>query len=110
MIEKKSITSEDEGFEKICDRLAKLLIRKNKQYGQAYITSANILKILYPGGIQIIDYEEVLLIVRICDKLSRITSPFRVLEDESPFQDIAGYGILGQQRWEQRRHEDVEKT
>lgn len=84
-----------------CQNLGELLERKNKQYGAAFRTTAEILSILFPNGIPIHEYKNVLLITRVCDKLGRLASPHKNLEDESPWLDIAGYGVIGTTFWEE---------
>ena len=49
---------------------------------------------MYPKGIQPEQYKDMLAITRIADKLFRIATKKDAF-GESPFKDIAGYGILG---------------
>jgi hypothetical protein len=74
--------------------LGSLLEEKNKAYGSAFSKSSEILKILYPNGIQPDQYTDLLLITRILDKLFRIATDKSAFNEE-PWKDIAGYGILG---------------
>ena len=53
-----------------------------------------LLKVLYPNGVQPEQYKDMLATVRIVDKLFRIATKKDAF-GESPFKDIAGYGILG---------------
>jgi len=83
------------------ERLAKLgrqigmiVAEKNIAYGDAVTVTTEILKKLYPDGITPKQYQDVFLVVRIVDKLCRIANKKGAF-DESPFMDIAGYGILG---------------
>ena len=57
------------------------------------------MKILYPNGISSDQLEDALAIVRILDKLFRIATDKDAL-GESPYRDIAGYGLLGAARSE----------
>lgn len=80
-------------FLEIATNLATLLKSKNEQYGSAYNSAPEILKILYPNGVMPKDYSSLLYITRVLDKLQRIaTNNANDLED--PFKDIAGYSIL----------------
>lgn len=78
--------------------IGELVESKQVQYGNSAAKSAKILEILYPDGIPVHAYDRALLMVRIFDKMSRISQqgPDRKdLGGESPFMDIAGYALLG---------------
>lgn len=81
-------------FEKIGTEIGKLVDLKNRAYGSSFEKSEQILKVLYPNGVEPSQYKDMLAITRIVDKLFRIASQKEAF-DESPFKDIAGYGILG---------------
>lgn len=81
-------------FEKIGTEIGQLVDQKNAAYGSSFKKSEEILKILYPNGIQPDQYKDMLAITRILDKLFRIATRKDAF-GESPFKDIAGYGILG---------------
>ncbi len=81
-------------FEKIASEIGRLVEEKNLAYGSSFLKSEKILKILYPDGIKPDQYRDMLAITRIVDKLFRIATRKDAF-GESPFKDIAGYGILG---------------
>lgn len=81
-------------YTEIGTMLGKLVEEKNVAYGNAFEKSGDFLKLLYPDGIQPDDYTDMLLLVRIFDKQMRIATDKNAL-GESPFNDIAGYGLLG---------------
>lgn len=81
-------------LKEISIKLGDLLEEKNKAYGSAFSKSSEILKILYPDGIQPDQYTDLLLTTRILDKLFRIATDKSAFNEE-PWKDIAGYGILG---------------
>jgi len=81
-------------FEKIGTDIGKLVDEKNIAYGSAFEKSEEILKVLYPNGIEPKQYKDMLAVTRIVDKLFRIATQKEAF-GESPFKDIAGYGILG---------------
>ena len=54
--------------------LKELLVAKNASYGDAFYNSAKILSHLYPNGVPTSSYENMLCILRILDKLSRIAT------------------------------------
>lgn len=74
--------------------LGSLLEEKNKAYGSAFSKSSDVLKILYPNGIDPDQYTDLLLTTRILDKLFRIATDKSAFNEE-PWKDIAGYGLLG---------------
>ena len=74
--------------------LGSLLEEKNRSYGSAFSKSSEILKILYPVGVQPDQYTDLLLTTRILDKLFRIANDKSAFNEE-PWKDIAGYGLLG---------------
>lgn len=73
--------------------LAKLLIEKNKSYGNSFAVSGDFLKILWPEGVAPHQYTDMLTIIRIFDKIMRIINKKGAFE-ENPFRDIAGYALL----------------
>jgi hypothetical protein len=81
-------------FKKIGKKVGKLVTKKNAAYGNSFKKSEEFIKILYPDGIKPKDYENILLLLRIFDKQVRIATDKDAL-GESPWQDIAGYAILG---------------
>ena len=81
-------------FETIGTEIGKLVEEKNTAYGSSFEKSEQILKVLYPDGIKPEQYRDMLAITRIVDKLFRIATRKDAF-GESPFKDIAGYGIPG---------------
>lgn len=81
-------------FEEIAKEVGELVKAKNKAYGNSFGETGAFLKLLYPKGIGVDQYDDVLLIVRIFDKLKRIATNKDAF-GESPYRDIAGYAILG---------------
>lgn len=84
-------------FELLGSDVGRLVDSKQIQYGDSFGKSGGILKILYPTGIRIDQYEDLLAITRILDKLFRIANKVKGkdLGDENPFKDICGYSLLG---------------
>jgi hypothetical protein len=74
--------------------LGQLVERKNRAYGDSFSKSGAFLRLLYPNGIQPEQYDDALLLARIFDKQMRIATAKDAF-DESPYEDIAGYGLLG---------------
>jgi hypothetical protein len=81
-------------FKDIGTDIGSLVEQKNKAYGSSFEKSAEIIKILYPDGVKPEQYTDLLAITRVLDKLFRIATKKDAF-GESPWQDIAGYAILG---------------
>jgi hypothetical protein len=89
-------------FHVIADEIADLVAEKNQAYGSSFAKAGTAMRLLYPDGIRPAQMDDALLIVRIWDKLQRIATDRDAL-GESPYRDIAGYGILGAHLHESRR-------
>jgi hypothetical protein len=77
--------------------IGKIVQEKNEAYGNSVAEADKILHILFPDGIPSDKYCDVALIVRILDKLMRIATQKEAF-GESPYLDIAGYGLLGYEK------------
>lgn len=89
-------------FEKLGQDIGAMVDQKDAAYGNSFHESHKILVVLYPSGIMPDQYPDMLAITRIVDKLKRIATDRDAL-GESPYRDIAGYGLLGANRVEQER-------
>ena len=90
-------TPDDSIARRLADKgvvLGELVRSKNLAYGNSVDTSARAFELLFPDGIPKDKFVQALLLVRIWDKMMRIATQEEAFE-ESPFDDIAGYGILG---------------
>lgn len=81
-------------FTRIAAEIGSLVTEKNIAYGDSFAKCGEHLKLLYPNGIQPEQYDDALAMVRIFDKQMRIATRKDAF-GESPYRDIAGYGILG---------------
>lgn len=81
-------------FEAIAGEIGRLVAKKNEAYGDAFVRSGQVLALLYPDGVLPAQYGDMLAVVRIVDKLFRIANDAGAF-GESPYADIAGYGVLG---------------
>ena len=79
-------------LQEIAKQIGTLLEQKNLEYGSAFEKVSDFLKILFPQGIPPEQYLHAMLVVRIFDKLMRISQG--ALKDS--YRDIAGYGVLGE--------------
>uniref|UniRef100_A0A6M3LKC2 Uncharacterized protein n=1 Tax=viral metagenome TaxID=1070528 RepID=A0A6M3LKC2_9ZZZZ len=73
--------------------LVNLLMEKNEAYGDSFFQSGKVIKILYPNGVTTDQYDDLLVIVRLLDKLFRVATRKDAF-GESPWNDSAGYCLL----------------
>jgi hypothetical protein len=84
-------------YEAIGEEIGMLLNQKQLAYGNSFGELQKVMNILYPQGIQPHQYQNVLTLVRIMDKIFRIANfpeTNKDIMDEDPWKDIAGYAIL----------------
>ncbi len=84
-------------YEAIGSAIGTLLTEKQACYGNAFEKTGDVLKILYPNGMQPYQYAELLALIRVLDKIFRISNlpeDKKDLMGEEPWKDIAGYAIL----------------
>jgi hypothetical protein len=81
-------------FLQIATGIGELVEEKNAAYGSSFAKAGEFLRLLYPNGLLPEQYADALLLVLIFDKQMRIATDRDAL-GESPFADLAGYGILG---------------
>jgi hypothetical protein len=87
-------TTRPEDLKRIALEMGDLVAEKNAAYGNAFVDAGEFLRLLYPKGITPYEYGDALLLVRIFDKCKRIATRKDAF-GESPYRDIAGYGLLG---------------
>jgi len=80
-------------YEDAGNEIGKLVAEKQIAYGDSFGNSGKILEVLYPYGVTVDQYTDMLTITRIIDKLFRIANRKDAF-GESPAMDIAGYAIL----------------
>lgn len=89
-------------FETVGQEIGKLVDTKQAAYGDSFGKAGQVMRILYPQGIAPEQMDDALGVVRVLDKLFRIATDRDAL-GESPWRDIAGYGLLGARRVEAQR-------
>tara|TARA_R100001143_G_C3281973_1_gene97131 strand:- start:249 stop:626 length:378 start_codon:yes stop_codon:yes gene_type:complete len=87
----------DGTFESIGWNVGEVVQRKQRAYGDSFGKSGECLRQMYPSGIKPEQYDDLLTVARILDKLFRIANNPTAF-DENPYQDIVGYGLLGMKR------------
>ncbi len=80
-------------YESIGQQLGALVDRKNKAYGDSFHQAGKCLEAMYPDGVPVEKYTDMLGVIRVLDKLFRIAKDENE-EGESPWNDIGGYSIL----------------
>lgn len=73
--------------------IGKLVESKQEACGDSFGRSGEVMKVLYPNGIAPDQYGDALTVIRVIDKLFRIATRKNAF-NESPWQDICGYGLL----------------
>ena len=84
-------------YEAIGEEIGVLLNEMQAAYGDAFGKMKQVFDVFYPNGVQPHQYQNVLTMVRILDKLFRVSNLPESNEDrmhEEPWKDIAGYAIL----------------
>lgn len=74
--------------------VGKMVDEKQLAYGDSFHRACEVISILYPDGVQPNQYADMLSMIRVIDKLFRIANQ-KDYSGESPWKDIAGYGLLG---------------
>ena len=84
-------------FSEIGYDVGSLVSDKQRAYGDSFGRSGECLRQMFPDGIKTEQYDDLLTIARILDKLFRIANNPNAFS-ENPYQDIVGYGLLGMNR------------
>lgn len=88
------VKNTDSTFKRIGEEIGNLVAEKQFAYGDSFSKSGKVLEILYPNGVSVNNYSDLLTITRVIDKLFRIANKKDAM-GENPWKDIAGYAILG---------------
>jgi len=94
-------------FANIGNKVGKLVSDKQRAYGDSFGRSGECLRQMFPEGIKPNQYDDLLTIARILDKLFRIANNPTAF-DENPYQDIVGYGLLGMKRHNSCKDKDLD--
>jgi hypothetical protein len=70
-----------------------MIEHKKQQYGDSLGNVSTALKIFYPDGCPPDKMGEFILVARLLEKISRLTSP-GVIDKTDIYQDLAGYCLL----------------
>ena len=81
-----------------------LVGKKQEAYGDSFGRSGTVLREMFPDGIKPEQYDDLLTIARILDKLFRLANKPKAF-GESPYRDICGYALLGIAKTNQKNRE-----
>ena len=99
-------------YAKLGREVGDLVKEKQKSYGDSFHRSGECLRQMYPNGITPTQYDDVLTIARVLDKLFRIANHPTAFND-SPYRDMAGYSLLGlgrfNKQYDKNRAEKITK-
>lgn len=80
-------------FQRLSLEIGDLVTRKDAAYGNSFGTAPKILALLYPDGVKVDQYADLLTVVRMLDKLKRVATA-KADDPEDAWRDLAGYAIL----------------
>ena len=80
-------------LQEVAVSVANLVDEKQQSYGDSHGKAGDVLEILYPDGVKVESYQEMLTLVRVLDKLFRIATD-NDKQVECPWNDIMGYALL----------------
>jgi hypothetical protein len=89
-------------FSELGDSVGDLVNDKQRAYGDSFGRSGECLRQMFPEGINPTQYDDLLTIARILDKLFRLANDPSAF-DENPYRDIVGYALLGMNRHSDKR-------
>lgn len=95
-------------YQEKAKEVALLVEKKQEAYGDSFGKSGEVLKILYPNGIKVEQYQDMLTVVRILDKMFRIATDKDAF-GESPYKDILGYSLLAVAKEVKKEAPEVKK-
>jgi len=84
-------------YARIAQDVAALVVAKQSAYGDSFSKSGDVMRILYPNGVLPEQMDDALTVVRILDKLFRLSTSKDAF-GESPYLDLMGYSLLGAAR------------
>jgi hypothetical protein len=93
----------------LANKVGRVVAEKNAAYGDSVRKVARIVTILYPHGVPVEQIPAMLFIVRIIDKLNRISNQ-PDFGGEDPALDIAGYALLMQELVENGLNPDCDES
>lgn len=96
----------ESSLRRIARELGDLVVEKNAAYSNAFHAAGAFLRILYPNGVRLEQYDDMLAIVRVFDKLKRISGGNTFALGELAWRDIAKYAILSTERDEYDKNID----
>lgn len=89
-------------YSELGESVGNLVREKQEAYGDSFGRSGECLRQMFPDGIEPEQYDDLLTIARMLDKLFRIaTNPDAF--DENPYADLAGYALLGMNRYNNKK-------
>lgn len=92
------MSTDNKRFEEIASELGRFVDEKNRAYGNSFGKTSEFLGLVFPNGIPPEQYQNMMLFVRMFDKLNRIAT-HRDAFGEEPEMDVLGLVLrLIQQR------------
>ena len=89
-------------YSELGENVGKLVTEKQQAYGDSFGRSGECLRQMFPDGIKPEQYDDLLTIARMLDKLFRIATNPNAF-DENPYGDLCGYALLGMNRYNEKK-------
>lgn len=93
----KPVTAPSTDFMDIARDIATLVADKNTAYGDSFMKGGEFLKLLWPKGVPVEAYDDLLAFIRLFDKMMRIATQAGAF-GEDPHGDMHGYTLLNLRR------------
>ena len=91
-------------FVDLATEIATVVEQKNKEYGSSFDTCGEFLALLWPNGVPVERYTDMLQLVRMYDKFCRIATG---AQNEDAHADLLGYALLGLRK---KRRDSAQRT
>lgn len=83
-------------IKKLFEEIENVFVEKQSKYGQVDVKIKNMLKELYPNGVKPEQYNEFMNVLKMLEKISRLTNENIDIKGKSDaLVDLAGYAMLG---------------
>lgn len=79
-------------YKKLGEKIGSLVDEKNQAYSNSYNETGQILKLLYPNGIMTENYKDMIVLIRMIDKMKRLATSKEAFK-ENPYKDLIGLTI-----------------
>lgn len=79
-------------YKKLGEEIGNVVDEKNSAYGNSFKQCQEFLTLLYPNGVPVRSYRDMIIIIRMIDKMKRLAEKPKAFS-EDPYRDMAGLAI-----------------